>query len=166
MAFRVAMLCSSERVLTASSGFLLQLLFEPFSETSGSFRTIRRYKPEGCTVHSCHREKLKPNMIYFDPYPLLCFFFLEIIDSCRSRDSDWLRAGRLRGRSSSPGRVKNFLFSMSSRPALGSTQPRIQWVPGVKRSGREAGQSPPASAEVKKSGSIHLLPHTPSWNSA
>jgi hypothetical protein len=34
-------------------------------------------------------------------------------------------------RSSSPGRVKNFLFSMSSRPALGSTQPPIQWVPGA-----------------------------------
>jgi hypothetical protein len=44
--------------------------------------------------------------------------------------SDWLRAGRLRDRSSSPGRVKNFLFSKSSRPALGSTQPLIQWVPG------------------------------------
>jgi hypothetical protein len=27
----------------------------------------------------------------------------------RSRYSDWLRAGRLRGRSSSPGSVKNFL---------------------------------------------------------
>jgi hypothetical protein len=44
-------------------------------------------------------------------------------------------------RSSSPGKVKNFLFSKSSRPALGSTQPPIQWVPrglspGVKRSGR------------------------------
>jgi hypothetical protein len=34
-------------------------------------------------------------------------------------------------RSSSPGRVKNFLFSTSSRPALGSTQPPIQWVPGA-----------------------------------
>jgi hypothetical protein len=30
-----------------------------------------------------------------------------------------------------PGRVKNFHFSMSSRPALGSTQPPIQWVLGV-----------------------------------
>jgi hypothetical protein len=64
--------------------------------------------------------------------------------------SDWLRAGRPRGRSSSPGGGKNFHFSMSSRPALGSTQPSIQWVPGVKRPVREADHSPPASAEVKK----------------
>jgi hypothetical protein len=34
--------------------------------------------------------------------------------------------GRPRGRSSSPDRVKNFVFSTSSRPALGSTQPPIQ----------------------------------------
>jgi hypothetical protein len=47
------------------------------------------------------------------------------------------------------GWVKNFLFT-SSRPALGSTQPPIQWVPGVKRQEREADHSPPASAEVKK----------------
>jgi hypothetical protein len=60
---------------------------------------------------------------------------------------DWLLAGRPRGRSSSPGRVKNFLFSKSYRPALGSTQPPIQWVPralspGVKRPYREADHSP------------------------
>jgi hypothetical protein len=59
------------------------------------------------------------------------------------------------GRSSSPGRVKNFLFSKSSRPALGPTQLPIKWVPwvlppGVKRPGREAGRSTPTSAEVKK----------------
>jgi hypothetical protein len=54
------------------------------------------------------------------------------------------------GGSSSPGRVKNFHFSISSRPALGSTQPPIKWVPGVKRQGREADHSPPTSAEVKK----------------
>jgi hypothetical protein len=57
-------------------------------------------------------------------------------------------------RSSSPDRVNNFLFSTSSRPALGSNQPPIQWVPGVlspgvKRPEREADHSPPASAEVK-----------------
>jgi hypothetical protein len=78
----------------------------------------------------------------------------------RSRDSvveygDWLRAGRPGGRSSSPGRVKNFVFSTSSRPKLASTQPPIRWVlgalsPGVKRPGREADHSLPASADVKK----------------
>jgi hypothetical protein len=52
--------------------------------------------------------------------------------------------------SSSPGRVKIFYFSMSSRPALGSTQPPIKWVPGVNRQGREADHSPPTSVEVKK----------------
>jgi hypothetical protein len=55
----------------------------------------------------------------------------------------------------SPGRVKNFLFSKSSRPALRSTQPPIQWVPGalspgVKWPRREVDHSPPTSAEVKK----------------
>jgi hypothetical protein len=43
---------------------------------------------------------------------------------------------------------------MSSRPALGSTQPSIQWIRalslGLKGPGREAGHSPPTSAEVKK----------------
>jgi hypothetical protein len=78
-----------------------------------------------------------------------------------SRYSDWLRAGRPRGESSSPGRVKNFLFSTSSRPALGSTQHSIQWVPGafspgVKGQGREAQNSPPTSAEVKKNVDLYF----------
>jgi hypothetical protein len=73
----------------------------------------------------------------------------------RSQYSDWVRAGRQRGRSSSPRRAKNFLFSTLSRPALGPTQPPVQWVlgalfPGVKQPGREADQSPLNSAEVKK----------------
>jgi hypothetical protein len=46
--------------------------------------------------------------------------------------------------------VNNFLFSTSSRPALGSTQRPIQWVPEVKRPGREVDHSPPTSAEVTK----------------
>jgi hypothetical protein len=58
------------------------------------------------------------------------------------------------GRSSSPGKVKNFLFSTSSRPALGSIKPikRVPGAlsPGLKRQGREADDSSPASAEVKK----------------
>jgi hypothetical protein len=43
-----------------------------------------------------------------------------------------------RDRSSSPGRVKNFLLSTSSTPALGSTQPPIQWVPGALSQGGKA----------------------------
>jgi hypothetical protein len=53
------------------------------------------------------------------------------------------------------GRVKNFLFSMSSRQALGPTLPPAQWVtgalsPGVQQLGRQADHSPPTSAKVKK----------------
>jgi hypothetical protein len=81
----------------------------------------------------------------------------------RNRYSDWLRAERPRGRSSSPGRVKNLLLSTSSRLALGPTQPPIQWVPEalspeVKRPGRKTDHSLPTSAEIKKCGSIHPLP--------
>jgi hypothetical protein len=67
-----------------------------------------------------------------------------------SRYSNWLRAGRPRGRSSSPGGGKNFLFSTYPRPVVGPTQARIQWVSGVKRQGRAADHSSPTSAEVKK----------------
>jgi hypothetical protein len=57
--------------------------------------------------------------------------------------------------SSSPGRVKNFQFSISYRRALGPTQLPIQLVlggpsPEVKQQGREDDNSPPNSAEVKK----------------
>jgi hypothetical protein len=51
--------------------------------------------------------------------------------------------------------IKNFLFSTSFKPALRPTQSPIQWVPGdlspgVKRQGREADHSSPASSKVKK----------------
>jgi hypothetical protein len=55
-----------------------------------------------------------------------------------------------RGRISSPDGGKNFLFSTSSRPVLGSNQRPIQFFPGDKMAGREADQSPQTSAEVKK----------------
>jgi hypothetical protein len=52
-------------------------------------------------------------------------------------------------------RLEIFLFSTASRMALGPTEPPIQWVPGalsprVKRPGREADNSLPSSADVKK----------------
>jgi hypothetical protein len=76
-----------------------------------------------------------------------------VLSNYGSRNSAWLRVGQPRDRTSSPGRSR--IFSTSSRPALVSTQPPIQWVPGalspgVKRPGCDAGHSPPTSAEVKK----------------
>jgi hypothetical protein len=52
---------------------------------------------------------------------------------------------------------------MSSRLALGLTQPPIQWVlgalsPGVQQLGHEVDHSPPTSAEVKKIWSLQLIP--------
>jgi hypothetical protein len=69
-----------------------------------------------------------------------------------------------RGRSFYPGKVKNSHFSMPPRPALGSTQPPIQWVPEVlsprvKRPGREADHLPQTTAEVKKN--VGLCIHSP-----
>jgi hypothetical protein len=97
--------------------------------------------------------------------------------------SDWLRAGRPRSRSSSPGMVMNFLrvvlFDSQdttlgrnqrffphytiSRPSQGPTHPPVEWVPGVtsprvKRPGRKADHSPSTSAEVNKTW-IYTSPH-------
>jgi hypothetical protein len=56
-----------------------------------------------------------------------------------------------------------FLFTTASRPALGTTQPPIQWVPGalflgVKRPRHEADHSPPSSAENKNAWSYISTP--------
>jgi len=52
-------------------------------------------------------------------------------------------------------------FPHLSRPALGPTQPPVQWVPGLSwgkvRPGRDADPSPPSTAVVKKSTAIPLL---------
>jgi hypothetical protein len=88
-----------------------------------------------------------------------------------SRYSNWLRLDDRGVGVPSPGRVKNFLFSTSSRPALGPTQPPIEWVPGVLSQGVKRGgvkltthlQLVPRS---RKCGSIHQLLHMPSWRSA
>jgi hypothetical protein len=77
----------------------------------------------------------------------------------------------LDGQISNPGRGTTFFSSPVSRPAVGSTQPPIQWVPralspGEKRQGREADHSPPSSAEVKKIGAVPPLLHKSSWQHA
>jgi hypothetical protein len=49
----------------------------------------------------------------------------------RSRDSlvDIATGYGLDGRGLIPGKVRNFLISTKSTPALGPTQPPLQWVP-------------------------------------
>jgi hypothetical protein len=87
-----------------------------------------------------------------------------ITQPCGPEYEDLRLAGRL---TSSPGRVNNFNFSISSRPALGSTQPPTQSVsgtlsPGVKRQERDADNEPPTTAEVKKTWIYTSTPHTSS----
>jgi hypothetical protein len=59
-------------------------------------------------------------------------------------------------------------FQHLSRPALGPTQPPVQWVPGhswgVKRPGRGVDHPPPSSARVKERVKLYLYsPCGPSW---
>jgi hypothetical protein len=131
--------------------------------------------PSGFTARTPYTFLFSPMRVTYPSY-LILHFIIPIIfcEACKIwRDtfskylnylrnwgsvvgySDWLWAGRQRGRSSCPARIKNFLLSTSSRPALGLMQSPIQWVPGslsprVKRSGREVDHSSPISAMAKK----------------
>jgi hypothetical protein len=70
------------------------------------------------------------------------------------------------GGGSIPGRVKIFLFSTAVRPALGSTKPSIQQVPGFKGPGPEAEHSSPPRAKVRNGGAIPPLRYMSSWHNA
>jgi hypothetical protein len=58
-----------------------------------------------------------------------------------SRYSDWLRAVRPWGLSSSPGKGEFLHLSTSSRPVLGPTESPIEWVPGNFLRGKAVGAS-------------------------
>jgi hypothetical protein len=68
-----------------------------------------------------------------------------------------------------PAGTRDFFFATASRLARGATQPPIELIlralsPRVKRSRREADNSPPSSAKVKNGGAILPLPlYTYSW---
>jgi hypothetical protein len=88
-----------------------------------------------------------------------------------SRYSEWLRTGRLRGRSSSSGRSKNSHFSISSRPALGPLPAFYSMGIGCSfPQGSKADWAWKSSFQLvprlRKRRSMHSLPHTSSWRSA
>jgi hypothetical protein len=117
--------------------------------------TIGHSKQKGVYVHVTYSERFTEQIYFTVQYTVHCtieqhamtsyqlqsvlmlttnfskMYYTRSAAGIRSRYSEWLWAGRLRGRGSSPGKVKNFLPSTSSRPVLGSTQPPIQWVPGA-----------------------------------
>jgi hypothetical protein len=70
-----------------------------------------------------------------------------------------------------PAGAGNFSLLHHVQPALGFTQPPIQWVPGalslrVKQPGLEADHSPPSSAEVNNAWHYTSTRNTSSWRGA
>jgi hypothetical protein len=127
------------RVWPSGAGFLRVLRFPlPIHSTKFSILTITRGKYNRPRINGRRAERTQ-----FRLHPPLCKL-------------------KKKSGSSSPGRVKNFHFIISSRPALGSTQPPIKWVPGALSRVKLTThlQLVPRS---RKCGSIHPLPHTSSW---
>jgi hypothetical protein len=86
---------------------------------------------------------------------IACFQKTECTQNTLNYIMRMLRAERQRDQSSGPGRVKNFNLCISFRPAIGPTQPPIQWLPKA-----------PTITEVKKTWMCTSTPHTSSWSSA
>jgi hypothetical protein len=82
------------------------------------------------------------------------------------RDSDWLRAWRPRGQSSSPGRVKNFPFFMSSHPASYPMGTGGYFPGGKAAGGVKLTTHLHLVPRSRKHGAIHPLPHKSSCRTA
>jgi hypothetical protein len=63
---------------------------------------------------------------------IIIYLFLGLVEQPEQlgRYSDWLRAAQPGGREFEYQYGQEFFFSISSRPAAGSIQPPIKWVPG------------------------------------
>jgi hypothetical protein len=79
--------------------------------------------------------------------------FLRAVMTFVSRVAQSVRAGRPGDRGSIPDRGERiFPLASVSRPALGPTQPPVQWVPGVLSPGLKRGQGVPLTTHP------HLVP--------
>jgi hypothetical protein len=146
------------------------LLLESFHHLQHKFKIINHYL---CAPSKYEQETRNLKQPSYRPLLMISHNVqaIPMWNPFTFRYSDWLRAGRPRGWSSSPGRVKNVIFSTSSRPALGFTQPPIQWVPVALSWRGKAARAwswslTSASAEVKKMWIYTSTPHTPSWRIA
>jgi hypothetical protein len=99
-----------------------------------------------------------------DNTPTKNHFFLNIVEiPVNINIEQRLRVGWPEDRGS--GNRENSVFFTTSIPALGPTQPPIQWVSGhfPRGGGREADHWPPSSAEIKKAWSHTYTPPTYLW---
>jgi hypothetical protein len=87
--------------------------------------------------------------VFTDDFSLYNLYSIEYLDDwmmkCVPGSSvsivSWLRTGRPGDRGSIPGRGERiFPVASVSRPALGPTQPPVQWVPGVLSPGLKRGR--------------------------
>jgi hypothetical protein len=115
-----------------------------------------------------------PRPVISTPIPvqylsLLCYWVTDsgagIAQSVWSLVTEWTTK---RVWSSSSGRVKNFLFSLSSISALGPTKTPIQWVPVAFRLRGKAARawSWPLWGGQEIVAPYSHSPHTPSWRRA
>jgi hypothetical protein len=119
---------------TASSKLLVQCTSNKQQNPGGKF-------PDLAGALHFFEVTLKSGFIF-----IICLFF-------------WLRAGRLRGQSLSPGRGKIFLLFTSSRLVLGSIQPPIQWVLGALSLRVKLNTGYKLVLKLRVHGYIHPLPH-------
>jgi hypothetical protein len=151
----------SRRIDFQNLGFRLQLLCRGLEHTCVQ---IQLYLNKVYQVNTYSRDSKLPRVSSYVPSPkVLSVQHKPEEPGQHSRYSDWLRAGRQWGWSPSPGRVMNFLFSTSSRPALGPTQPPIQWVPVATSRGKTAGawSSPLTSSLCRRQENVVLHIHSP-----
>jgi hypothetical protein len=106
-----------------ASFFNLEVLQKtPLSFRTAGFDRLEKYE---LVIYICRKNPHNHQKNYFLERTVHSFKFpiMKQESHWKGRYSDWLLAERPRGRSSIPGRIKNFHFSTSSRRVLRSIQP-------------------------------------------